>query len=342
MGAGHTVVAQELARRLTARGADCEVADLLELAGSAGARLRRTYRSVLATAPWLYDGAMRFWSRAPRLVEAAMATSGRPFRRALAAALARAQPDLVVATYNLAAQQLGRLLPRWPEDVALLTYVTDPGPHPYWVSPNAAVHLAVSPFTADGLRRYGARRVEVVQPVLRADFAHPPARADARARLRLPQDAAVALVNGGSWAAGRLLDTVRVLLAAGGCRPVVLCGRDTSLQERMRSVPGVLTVPWTTEIPQWLAAADVLIDNAGGQTCFEALASGTPVVIYRPLPGHGRINAEALAAMRFAAYARTPDELTSAITNPGRVPVFDGRDAADVVMDVLAHRKTSR
>ncbi len=341
MGAGHTVVAEELARRLRARGADCQVADLIELAGDAGDRLRRTYQRVLTTAPWLYDAAMRLWARAPRLAEAGMAASSRPFERALAAALSRTQPDLVVATYNLAAQQVGRLLPGRPGDVGLLTYVTDPGPHPYWVSERAVLHLVLSGPTADGLRRYGARRVQVVRPVLRPEFAHPPTRADARARLQLPQGRALCVVNGGSWAAGRLLDTVRVLLSTGRCLPVVLCGRDRSLQGRVRSMPGVIAVPWTTDVPQWLAAADVLVDNAGGQTCFEALASGTPVVLYRPLPGHGRINAEAMAAAGFATYARNPDELASAITNPGRVPVFEGPDPADVVMDVVARTESA-
>jgi UDP-N-acetylglucosamine:LPS N-acetylglucosamine transferase len=151
----------------------------------------------------------------------------------------------------------------------------------------------------------------------------------------------IPLVNGGSWAAGRLLHTVEELLSTGDCLPVVLCGRDLCLYHRVRSMPGVVAVPWTTDVPQWLAAADVLVGNAGGQTCFEALASGTPVVLYRPLPGHGRLNAEALAASGLATYARTAADLRTAINNPGPVPVFRGRDPADVVMAAVAQLRSA-
>jgi UDP-N-acetylglucosamine:LPS N-acetylglucosamine transferase len=117
--------------------------------------------------------------------------------------------------------------------------------------------------------------------------------------------------------------------------PAVLCGRDPVLRERVRSLGSAVAVPWTSEIPSWLAAADVLVDNAGGQTCFEALASGTPVVLFRPLPGHGRINAEALAASGLAVYARNPDELRAAVEAPAAAPALRGNDAAEVVLDVL-------
>jgi UDP-N-acetylglucosamine:LPS N-acetylglucosamine transferase len=209
------------------------------------------------------------------------------------------------------------------------------------VSPRAVVHLAVTDYTADGLRRYGAKQVQVVRPLLRPEFDFAPARREARERSGLAQDATICLVNGGSWAAGGLLDTVRLIDAAGGAIPYVLCGQDTSLSERIRSVSSAVAVPWTTDMPSWLAAADVLVDNAGGQTCFEAFACGTPAVLFRPLPGHGRINAEALAATGMARFARNPDQLRNAVHAPGTAPKLDGRDAADVVLDVLRGSRTA-
>jgi UDP-N-acetylglucosamine:LPS N-acetylglucosamine transferase len=46
-----------------------------------------------------------------------------------------------------------------------------------------------------------------------------------------------------------------------------------------------------------MAASDVLIENAGGLTSKEALRVGLPVVTFRPISGHGRHDASALAAL---------------------------------------------
>ncbi|MEE3921714.1 hypothetical protein V2I01_36055 [Micromonospora sp. BRA006-A] len=40
-------------------------------------------------------------------------------------------------------------------------------------------------------------------------------------------------------------------------------------------------------MPALMRAVDVMVENAGGLTCQEALAAGLPVVTYRPIAGHG-------------------------------------------------------
>jgi UDP-N-acetylglucosamine:LPS N-acetylglucosamine transferase len=210
------------------------------------------------------------------------------------------------------------------------------------VSRPAALHLALTDITADGLRRAGAGRVEVVAPLLRPDAAPVADRNRVRAELGLPPDATrICLVNGGSWAAGRLADTVRLLLRDRDTTPVALCGRDDELARRVRSL-GAVAVPWTTHVSRYLASADVMVDNAGGQTCLEALACGTPVVLFRPIPGHGRLNAQTLAAAGLAAYARTDDQLLAAVRNPppGRFPA-SGQDPAEAVLAVLRDNRAA-
>jgi hypothetical protein len=57
----------------------------------------------------------------------------------------------------------------------------------------------------------------------------------------------------------------------------------------------------------------VLVENAGGLSSLEAMASGLPVASYRPIPGHGRTNAAALEAAGLSTYVRHPDELGAAL-----------------------------
>jgi UDP-N-acetylglucosamine:LPS N-acetylglucosamine transferase len=336
MGTGHLQVAAELARRLRVRGAAAEVLDVIDAAGPAGVRLRRTYRFLLERAPWLYDAAMRFWARTPRPLEALTAAGSHPFEQALRAAVERVRPDVIVSTYDLASQALGRLAGRGDVSAPVVTLVVDPGAHPYWVSRHVDRHLVVTELTGRQLRAYGARGVEVVRPVLRPDFDAPPSRERARTRLGLPRDARIALVTAGSWAVGAVESTVRLLAADPDLHVLALCGHDEQLHARLAGTERVHPVAWTPEVPTYLAAADVVVDNAGGLTCWEALASRTPVLLFRPLPGHGRFNAATLAAAGLARWVQRDDELLPAVAEAarrhGRLPDPNARDAVDLVL----------
>lgn len=318
MGAGHDNAAAELARRLTGRGHVVDSVNLLELpAGGQGSRLRAFYGLLLRRAPVVYDAAMRFWARWPRPLEAVTAAGAGPYARGLAAAIERSRPDVVVSTFNLSSQCLGRMRADGRATVPIVTYVTDPGAHPYWVHPAVDLHLAVTPDTAVALAAMGARRVAATGPLVRPGFA---AVADlasvgaaARRRHGLPETGALALVAAGSEAYGHVEHTVRVLSAVPGVLPVVLCGRDDRLRRRLERHRLGRPLGWVDDVPGLMAAADVLIDNAGGLTCLEALVTGLPVVVFRPLPGHGRFNARSLHASGLAVWARRDDDLGPAV-----------------------------
>ena len=342
MGAGHREVAAELIRRLQGAGVECTQLDVIADSGRHGRRLKRTYRTLLERAPWVYGSAMWLWARWPRPLERLTAANAGPFEQLLADAVDQNAPDLIVSTYNLASQCLGRLADRGRIDAPVVTLVTDPGAHPYWVSAGIGLHLAPTAQTASDLRSYGAAHTRVVAPLLRPEFADPPSRAAARARLDLPDDARVVLLTAGSWAVGKLDRTLELVRARPDVLPVVLCGRDQQLAMSVSRLPGVRAVSWTTDVVTHLAAADVVVDNAGGLTCWEAVASGARVVLFRPLPGHGVCNARTLHALGLASWARTPTELVELVgTDPApefrkiAEAVRAGADAADIVLGEL-------
>ncbi|MEO5680953.1 MAG: glycosyltransferase, partial [Acidimicrobiales bacterium] len=62
---------------------------------------------------------------------------------------------------------------------------------------------------------------------------------------------------------------------------------------------------WTDRMPLLMAAADVVVENAGGLTSLEAFAAGVPIVTFRPIPGHGRDNVKAMVA---AGITTSPDD----------------------------------
>lgn len=346
MGAGHTEVAAELRRRVECAGGVARVVDLVNDGGTTGARLRATYKMLLDHAPWVYGAAMAFWSRWPRPLEAVTAWQTRAFDRLISDSAREFVPDVVVSTYNLASQCSGRLLRRGRITAPVVTFVVDPGAHPYWVGQGVDLVLALTRTTAAGLKAFGARRVAVVDPVLRPQFDQPPVRADARAQLGLPAGARIVALNAGAWAAGEIDAMLAAVRRVPDVLPVVFCGRDTGLRSRLQRVSGVHALAWTHEVPGYLAAADVLVDNAGGQTCWEALACHTPVVLYRPLPGHGKLNAAALERSGLAVWARSRARLAREIQHPSRVPrafrETDGSDDRGALAHILALGRAGR
>jgi UDP-N-acetylglucosamine:LPS N-acetylglucosamine transferase len=338
MGAGHRQVATELVRRCSAIGAACEMVDVVRDAGRAGARLVRSYRWLLAHAPWLYDAALRVWARWPAPLEAFTGLNAAPFERLLQAAVSRFAPDLVISDFNLASQCLGRLVRREQVPAPVATLVTDAGAHPYWVSRQVSAHLVPTAITGQRLAAMGARGVRVVEPVLRPEFRDPPGRAAARDKLRLPARRRIVLVTAGSWAVGGLPRTLAAVRGADDTLVVVLCGRDETLRAQLRTMDDVLGVGWTSDVVAYLCAADVVVDNAGGLTCWEALACGTPVVLFQPLVGHGRVNVATLDELGLATWAHGRAELARLLTRPAELTAAlpTGAAAADAVLLSLA------
>jgi UDP-N-acetylglucosamine:LPS N-acetylglucosamine transferase len=64
-------------------------------------------------------------------------------------------------------------------------------------------------------------------------------------------------------------------------------------------------------MPDLLRASDGVLLKDTGMTTYEALRAGTPVILYRPLPGQGVAGAAALAGDGYGTLARDQDELVS-------------------------------
>ncbi len=315
MGMGHHAAADEMVRRLGERGLVARRIDVLALDRSGrGGRLRRFYAFLLRRLPWVYDLSMQAWERWPEPFERLTARGAAAYEEALLREIARFRPDVVASVYNLATQALGRLRAAGRLDVPVAGYVTDPGAHPYWVHPAVDLNVALSTSAARALEGFGAAATVVAPPLVAPEFRDGTrGRTEARARLGIPEGSRVALVSSGSWASSSVERTVRALARVRGVLPLVLCGRNAALRERLTKRGEGIALGWTGDVAGVMAAADVLVDNAGGMTCWEALCSGLPVVLVRPLPGHGRLNARALEQEGLAAYARTDEELTALV-----------------------------
>ncbi|MBS2963350.1 hypothetical protein KGA66_09860 [Actinocrinis puniceicyclus] len=324
MGAGHRVVAEELASRLRAGGHRAHRADILELLPpGVGGVLRGFYRTAVRRAPWLYDGiyAAFFQSeRGPRSTPlAALAASG--VREAVDAC----EADLVVPVFHLAAQVTGRMRVRGELAAPTAVLATDFAVHRQWLHPGNDIYLCVSADAAEQVREGIGRPAYAPGPVVPQRFHRAAATGGGRwaGMLRRAGDGRIpVLISTGSWGVARGLVRTARALRRDGYLPLVLCGRDQRVRAQMARIPGVFACGWVEDIEALMAASGALIDNAAGQTAVQALAAGLPVIGYRPIAGHGRAGVLRMARLGVTDYAADRDQLLDALarlTRPGRL-----------------------
>ncbi|MGW5668246.1 UDP-glucose 4-epimerase GalE [Micromonospora sp. NPDC003776] len=314
VGAGHDGATRELARRLSEQGFRVDVLDVLRVFSPGSERLLRDgYHSVLCSAPWIYDV---LFGLACRLPGAAPITRAmiRPARRRLLQLL---PPDTgaVVSAYPLASQLVGPLRRSGQLSVPALTYLTDFGVHPIWIAPGIDVHCAAHEVSRAQASALGAADVRVAGRMVSAGF-QPGSAVDkrhARERLGLPLDGRLALLVAGSWGVGELAATATDIAATDVAAPVVVCGRNATLYGQLQRQGVGHVLGWVDDMSTLMQAVDVLVENAGGLTALEAMACGLPVVTYRPIAGHGRANAAAMADAAVVTWVRRRADLAAAL-----------------------------
>jgi hypothetical protein len=206
---------------------------------------------------------------------------------------------------------------RWL-NVPAVTYLTDFSVHPLWLHPAVDLHLAISRATEQTVTDRGALATAMVEPLVRPMFSSEHNRTQLRAEFGIPNDKAGVLVVAGSWGVGSVAETVKAIAEAGPFHPVCICAHNAGLQKSLERLHVGTVVGWTDRMAEYMAACDVAVENAGGLTCMEALASGLPVITFDPIPGHGRHNAEVMAAAGVVRYARSRGELQTALESAVR------------------------
>ncbi|WP_026700803.1 MGDG synthase family glycosyltransferase [Salibacterium aidingense] len=134
----------------------------------------------------------------------------------------------------------------------------------------------------------------------------------ARYNLGLDQGKKILLIAGGGIG---LTNYVHVIQALEHLQEdiQILCmvGHNQSAKHRIvqqKSKHTVKVIGFTDQFLLYLKASDGIVSKAGGLTMAEALACETPIIIFRPVPGHEEKNAEYLtkagAALKVNQYAK--------------------------------------
>lgn len=322
MGGGHNATGRALAERVEDHwpGSEIRWVDTLDAMGSwVGPVFRQVYVTNVRVTPWLYELFYNALWRYPWFADAAKGFVAAWSGRRLATVVEQFDPDLILSTYPMGSAGLAWLRRHRSLPVPVGAWVSDFAPHPFWLyrelDTTYLMHDTAVP--AAKLAEPGIS-VAVTAPTVESRF-HPGAAAEARAQLGLAADRFVVLVSCGAYGFGAVTEAVDALLAAGdGVQVVAVCGRNRRLHAALaaRDVPPsrLLVLGWCDDMPALSRAADLVVTNAGGATSLEAVASGRPVVMYRPIAAHGTANAALMSFSGLADTCTRPEALTALVS----------------------------
>jgi UDP-N-acetylglucosamine:LPS N-acetylglucosamine transferase len=321
IGAGHDATgrALEQATRRTWPGCEVRWLDILDTMGPGIAPLARTlYTFQVQRAPWLYN--MFFWAiwKQRWYLASTRHLLGIWCGRCMARQIAGYNPDLIISTYPLGSAGLSWLRRRRGLGVPVGAWVSDFCPHPYWVYRYLDVTYVMHPRAVAVAERAepGARVAVGCLPV--QDSFHPESKQAARARLGLSDGSFIVMLAVGSLGFGSIERAVAAVLEARtDVQVVAACGRNERLRLRLERgawPAGRLTVlGWTNEMPSWMNAADVIATNGGGVTAAEAIRCRRLLIMFDPIAGHGRANAQLMASAGVALLCPKPRDLAAAV-----------------------------
>jgi processive 1,2-diacylglycerol beta-glucosyltransferase len=318
VGEGHAAAARALAQQIRDSPEPAEVT-VIDGLDAMGPLLRPVvqdgYRVQLRFLPWTYT--LVYWMLEHvmpiRMVARRMlCTLG---SRPLARAIGEHQPDVIVSTYPAVTVVLAHLRRRGEIDCPTVATITDLTGLFFWAQPGIDMHLVMYGESMSSVERIAGRgSVQLVRPLISAEFLQPRCAVEARRALELPADGRMVVVSGGGWGVGDIFGAVREFTRVPEVSSIVcLAGHNEQLAEKLRATfaeePRVFVYGFTDKMPELLAAADVLVHSTGGVTCLEARAAGTPVVSYGLPVGHARLNTRAMAALELLRLANDTDQL---------------------------------
>jgi UDP-N-acetylglucosamine:LPS N-acetylglucosamine transferase len=327
LAGGHDALAQALKSELLTRMPTASVSIINSLADAnplAYSLMKKAMVGQITHAPSTYETTYRVVTT--KAATSAVRTGvdvvyGRGLQRRIAADA----PDVVVSTFPMTTSALGTLKRSGKIDVPVVAAATDADAHAMWFARGVDSHTVFNPndarrATERSMRDASLRGINITttRPPVDPRLADPVDVSAVRGSFDLPQDRPVVLVSGGSLGLVIPPQDIAKLHARTGATVAVATGRNEGLYRELAAAhvrSEVAPIPFTKEMPSLLKSVDAMIANAGGMTTYESFAAGTPVLFYKPLPGHGVDAARALADDGFATLTYDIDSLATAVHN---------------------------
>lgn len=328
VGAGHNSAAAAVAERF-GQMADVDrpaVVDALDFTpGWFNGLYAGGFKLSMAHLPWLYGLSFRLSNRrtgpSRSLGERMrLALEGWVARR-LGDELARRRPGVLLHTHFLSPHVARRLVAGGRLSARSAVLVTDVEVHRLWWAEGMDRWFVPADRSADQLMVHGVEssKITVTGIPVRPKWTQPIDRERALADWSLPADRPIVLVTGGAeFTCGPVLQMATdVLDRCDEAHVILLAGRNRRLMRQAAALADrgrpVSVVGFTERNHELVTVSDLMVTKAGGITTFECIASATPTVLYRPVPGQEEGNARFLADQGVGVVAHDPSDVADTV-----------------------------
>ena len=209
-----------------------------------------------------------------------------------------------------------------------LTVVTDLiSTHEYWYNNASDIIIVPTEEAYDRGVKLGIDpdKMHIVGLPIKEGYRNPVSKEEARKRLGLPMDIPLVLMVSGGAGMGPLEETIDAINEAKvPTGLVIITGNNTALKERLEAreynFPAVI-IGFTTDMPTYMQACDVIVTKAGPGTISEACVAGLPIILYSKIPGQENGNVDYVVGRQAGVWEDNPQNLAVLlaewISNPG-------------------------
>lgn len=230
--------------------------------------------------------------------------------------LLRQRPTLIVATHYLAMPMIGRLIRRGMTEMRMMTVVTDNEAHRFWYSENVERWFVANDHVSGELQGWNVEpeRITVSGIPVHPKWTVPVDDSRVRRDWSLPADVPIVLLSGGAYfTVGPIARIARGILAETNAHVIALAGSNKKLLAQLSQMPEsperLTPVPMTDRLNELAGVAAVMVTKSGGLMTSECIASGTAMVLTKPVPGQEAANAELLVRQHAAVVAPTSEDV---------------------------------
>jgi len=335
VGAGHNAAARAIAAGLSElpNAPQVEILDVMTLAPwSFRVYYAKGFAFTVSHLPWAYGMGYHITNhpQGPKigLMERRRLWHERRAMGKFRRYMQESNPDLVIHTHFLAPPIMSHMTNKKQFNTTQFVAVTDHDPHRFWYAGHIKKWFLPSETGLEKLLRWGIDRdaITISGMPIHPKWTAQPDRTKILTDWRLPHDKKVVLLSGGTdFTCGPVVKTAkRILQLCGDISLVVLGGRNKKLLGQLSKlaaeIDGLFPVSFTDRIDELVWVSSLMVTKAGGITTAECIATGTPMILPKPVPGQEADNARYFsdngAAIITRNYKQIPDQVRKLLDDP--------------------------